>query len=207
MYLNLIKGEYKNNPVSFALNLENGIPIKSWYDDRGDRELLTLIPILEFLSNVTDVRDYVKLIVNGGEVSLIKFNNLLNGSTNKYNKEFNQYNKESKENKDGYKDNKLANSSRYYNNSIEKNKNSNDSLIKKTPTEKEDTEPNHFEKLKDNNIRVITQGKSDKKSSTNQIKNSFKVREIKDEYKSDTKPYSRGKFKSFNDFPLSDTYP
>ena len=50
---------------------------------------------MEFLSNVKDVRDYVKLIVNGGEVSLVKFNNLINGSINKY-KDITNYEKNSK---------------------------------------------------------------------------------------------------------------
>jgi len=74
-----------NNPASFALNVENGIPIKSWYEDRNDRELITLIPILEFLANVGDIRDYVKMIVNGGEVSLRKFHNMILTGTNKIN--------------------------------------------------------------------------------------------------------------------------
>ena len=65
-----------NNPSSFALNTENGIPIESWYDDLNDRELQNLEPILEFLSSVSDVRDYIKQIVNGSQISYINFQKL-----------------------------------------------------------------------------------------------------------------------------------
>ena len=52
-----------NNPTAYALNHYNGFPIKSWFDDKNDDELLKICPILEFLSYVPDVRDYIKKIV------------------------------------------------------------------------------------------------------------------------------------------------
>jgi len=57
-----------NSPIAYALNVENGFPIKSWYEDKKDRELYNLSPILEFLSRVNDVRDYIKLMVDKNEV-------------------------------------------------------------------------------------------------------------------------------------------
>ena len=36
-----------NNPISYALNEDNGIPILTWHDDLNDRELMKLIPLLE----------------------------------------------------------------------------------------------------------------------------------------------------------------
>eukprot|EP00041_Stephanoeca_diplocostata_P026374 m.710011 g.710011 ORF g.710011 m.710011 type:complete len:326 (+) comp22949_c0_seq4:1017-1994(+) len=47
-----------NSPQAYALQLSNGVPIESWYDDRGDVELLTLLPFLEDLatSKCADVR-------------------------------------------------------------------------------------------------------------------------------------------------------
>ena len=47
-----------NNPLSYDNNVENGIPILSWYEDTNDKELLKLIPILKYMSNndVIDVR-------------------------------------------------------------------------------------------------------------------------------------------------------
>ncbi len=43
-----------------VLKLENGIPIESWFDDKQDRELETLLPFLEGLLQVSDVRLRVK---------------------------------------------------------------------------------------------------------------------------------------------------
>jgi RNA polymerase II subunit A small phosphatase-like protein len=42
---------------------ENALPIPSWYDDPRDRELNKLIPILERLSQVDDVRNYIRYLV------------------------------------------------------------------------------------------------------------------------------------------------
>ena len=49
-----------NSPLSYSFNKENGIPILTWFSDKNDKELVNLIPILEFLSGVNDVRDYIK---------------------------------------------------------------------------------------------------------------------------------------------------
>ena len=40
-----------NNPKSYFLNKENGIPIKTWTDDLLDKELFKITPYLTFLSN------------------------------------------------------------------------------------------------------------------------------------------------------------
>lgn len=51
-----------NVPENFLRHKENGIFIKSWYDDKNDTYLLDLIPILKdiVVSNVYDVRIYLK---------------------------------------------------------------------------------------------------------------------------------------------------
>ena len=51
-----------NNPVSYALNKSNGIPIQTWIDDPHDKELIKLIPLLKYLSKVDDVRIMLKKI-------------------------------------------------------------------------------------------------------------------------------------------------
>ena len=53
-----------NNPLSYTLNKNNGIPIPSWIDDPNDKELIKLIPIMKYLSKVTDVRPVINKIIN-----------------------------------------------------------------------------------------------------------------------------------------------
>lgn len=45
-----------NSPASYMFHPENAIPITSWFNDPNDTELLDLIPFLEDLKNVDDVR-------------------------------------------------------------------------------------------------------------------------------------------------------
>ena len=60
-----------NSPSAYSLNKENGIPIVSWFEDKRDRELFNLIPILEFLSSVPDVREFIPKLVINNEVSYL----------------------------------------------------------------------------------------------------------------------------------------
>lgn len=49
-----------NSPYVFAYQIDNGVPIESWYNDPRDRELLHLLPFLESLKDVPDVRPYIR---------------------------------------------------------------------------------------------------------------------------------------------------
>ena len=67
-----------NSPISYALNPDNGLPILSWFDDRDDRELYHLTPILEFLADIPDVREYIKKIVVDNEIAYSKASYIIN---------------------------------------------------------------------------------------------------------------------------------
>ncbi|KAF2005020.1 hypothetical protein P154DRAFT_519054 [Amniculicola lignicola CBS 123094] len=50
-----------NSPLSYVFNEDNAIPITSWISDPTDNDLLHLIPLLEGLQYVTDVRALLAL--------------------------------------------------------------------------------------------------------------------------------------------------
>ena len=113
-----------NSPVAYALNQYNGFPIKSWFDDQNDNELLKSIPVLEFLSYVPDVRVYIKKIVKNNQIQFDKVSKVIK-----------DYNQMLKKNKITHEINSLFN----YNNLSSKNflrkskstKNNNNNIVSK----------------------------------------------------------------------------
>ena len=57
-----------NSPLAYAFNSENGLPIKTWYEEPNDTELNKILPLLIFLSKVNDVRRYIDLFVEENEI-------------------------------------------------------------------------------------------------------------------------------------------
>lgn len=72
-----------NSPVAYALNQYNGFPIPSWFDNRDDTELLKVIPILEFLSYVPDVRVYLKQMISCNKLQYDKVPSIMQSYNNK----------------------------------------------------------------------------------------------------------------------------
>ena len=67
-----------NSPLSYALHSENGLPILTWFEDKTDRELYTIIPVLEFLSTVPDVRDFIpKFVGKDNRINYEKVNEIM----------------------------------------------------------------------------------------------------------------------------------
>ncbi len=61
-----------NSPTSYMFQPENSFPCISWYEDKCDRELLEMIPILEKLAYVKDVRHILPSIVAENKVQYQK---------------------------------------------------------------------------------------------------------------------------------------
>ena len=91
-----------NSPIAYTFDSENGLPIKTWIEDPDDRELMKLVPILEFLATTKDVRRFIEQFVYNNRIlyeeamELIKMkklidkkNSLLNASKNTNNYEDN----------------------------------------------------------------------------------------------------------------------
>ena len=66
-----------NNPISYLYNKENGIPIITWHSSQSDNELIKMIPLLEFLSKVDDVRIVIQKVVNGNYINYTEVNKLI----------------------------------------------------------------------------------------------------------------------------------
>ena len=87
-----------NNPLSYDNNVENGIPILSWYEDTNDNELMKLIPILKYMANndIIDVRTIINKFVDRvrNEIDFIAINKIIdNDEKNKKQQNDNSENK------------------------------------------------------------------------------------------------------------------
>ena len=67
-----------NSPFAYAFDPENGLPIKSWYDDPDDIELKKIEPLIIFLSKVKDVRKYIDKFVDDNEILFNKAISIIN---------------------------------------------------------------------------------------------------------------------------------
>ncbi len=61
-----------NSPNAYHFHPENAIPILSWYDDPDDRCLLEMLPLLEAMATVDDVRNVIPRIVNR-DIALVDY--------------------------------------------------------------------------------------------------------------------------------------
>ena len=121
-----------NSPMSYALNPENGIPINTWFDDKSDRELYNISSILEFLSFVPDVRNYINQFIINDEISYTnvinvfdKYNQMLTNekiSTSVNSENINNINTKTNTNTELIDENKNKNSKKIFNKNNSKTK-------------------------------------------------------------------------------------
>ena len=74
-----------NNPVSFIANKANGLPILTWHSIQSDNELIKLIPLLTYLSNVDDIRPIINKVVNGYYINYKEVNKIISNNDITYN--------------------------------------------------------------------------------------------------------------------------
>ena len=79
-----------NSPLAYLLNNDNGLPILTWFDDKYDQELYKITPVLEFLSEVPDVREYINKMVVNNEISYINARKVINDYHEKNKKKNNE---------------------------------------------------------------------------------------------------------------------
>ena len=79
-----------NSPLAYLLNSDNGLPILTWFDDKYDQELYKITPVLEFLNEVPDVREYINKMVVNNEISYINARKVINDYHGKNKKKNNE---------------------------------------------------------------------------------------------------------------------
>ena len=94
-----------NSPLAYIFNEENGLPIKTWYDDRDDIELIKILPLLIFFSKVNDVRKYIINFVEDNDIKYTEANEFIDQNEKKKTKINPKEEKNNKENNDNAKNN------------------------------------------------------------------------------------------------------
>lgn len=69
-----------NCSISYRMQPCNGIPITTWIDDKNDQELVQLIPVLELMAKVDDIRDYLRELVIDNEIDFKEAIDMLKGN-------------------------------------------------------------------------------------------------------------------------------
>ena len=97
-----------NSPLAYTFDINKGLPIKTWYEDKKDVELYKISSILKFLATTKDVRSYIR--------KFVKRNEIIYDEAMKIMKNFE--NKKIKINNSNAPNNNLINDNNYNNNNI-----------------------------------------------------------------------------------------
>jgi RNA polymerase II subunit A small phosphatase-like protein len=157
-----------NSPLAFAFDTENGLPITSWFDDPVDKELINIQPLLQFLANTKDVRQYIKQFVKNNIINYEIANKIIKENTIKNN---NNENTSITENINKINNNSSKKTeSNKKNENIDKNENNNENMKKNENTKKIENINNRIEINADNKMKNGNNNKFDKTENDN-IKN------------------------------------
>ena len=162
-----------NSPLAYAFDVDNGLPILSWFDNRDDKELIYLQPILKFLEKVDDVRKYIKKFTKNNFINYEIANRIIKdyneSEDNKRNKKEGTHNNDdnNKVNENDYEEEK-GGSRNNENNSSKKGRYSS--------TNNNDKVKN----MKENNIKLLNNFiiKNDMNKVSNLIKDDIKMNNI-----------------------------
>jgi len=179
-----------NNPVSYVMNQDNGLPILTWYDDLNDRELINFIPLLKYLSTEDDVREVIKKIVDK-QTNKIKFDIVEELIKKKIN-ENNKYKDMIYQTNDNYNKNSLSNNNPKNKNELNTNSNYNQNYI-------------NSNNYNDKKYEIKINNKFDVKQNYNIIKDEEK--KIKNYFNNDNNFYKYNNYnKSIHDSLSNMTY-
>ena len=130
-----------NSPISYALHPENGLPILTWFEDKSDRELYKITTILQFLSTVYDVREFIPKFVDNNTINYEKANEII--------KNYNGQKHIFRENRYSNNSNKTSYDGKGINIKIDNSNNSKNNIIqnKDKKTYNKDNICNHKDKL------------------------------------------------------------
>ncbi|XP_055384275.1 phosphatase Herzog, partial [Condylostylus longicornis] len=98
-----------NSPASYIFHPDNAVPVKSWFDDVTDSELLELIPLFEKLSKVDSV---YSVLCNSN-------NQLNNHSTNQQQQQQQQQNQQQQQHQPNQQQQQQAQQNHHQNNQIQ----------------------------------------------------------------------------------------
>ena len=146
-----------NSPLAYAFDVDNGLPILSWFDNRSDKELINIQPILKFLGNVEDVRKYIKKFVRNNCINYENANRIIKDYEEnkeiKNNKKEGTLNENNNIENEEEKDQKINNIN---NNSNVKNTKNNGGLFNNFIIKNDANIPNLInDKIKNNNINSL----------------------------------------------------
>ena len=181
-----------NSPLAYTFDIDNGLPIKTWYEDKKDVELYKISGILKFLATTKDVRSFIRKFVKRNEIVYDEAMNIIKNFENKKIKINNSNSNLINEN--NYDNNNISSM-----NSISTSKNINNTNNIKLINDSEDNvifNKERFELCEVNFVKGNSKSISENEKSFNNENNKKKLKATAMLYKTQNK---KNKLFNFND--------